>query len=84
MRPKGKQLAVAIIVSKGVLAKDKTPYAPATMHFVDARGFQCPVDYTVEALLDLLIGDVVAIKVIDKNNREVQFLAIEQPPGRPK
>ena len=63
-----------IKLSKGVLAKDGTPYATKTIHAVLIDGWNCPYPYSIGCLCMLLIDkEVVSISVIDENNNQIDL-----------
>ena len=60
-----------IKLSKGVLAKDGTPYAAETIHAVSTTGWNSPFPYSVSMLCRLLMDkDVIKISVIDVGNNQ--------------
>lgn len=58
---------------RGVLGKDKTPYAPETINYVQGE-WMSPARYDVKTLCVLLnllaIGEIKSIEVIDTNNTQ--------------
>jgi hypothetical protein len=64
------RLTLSIGIGKGVLGKDKKPFAPQTIHYIDGE-WNCPASYSVETLLALLTNDATnEIQVIDRNNKQ--------------
>ncbi len=61
-------------VSKGVLSKDGTPWAPSTIHAVNEEGWNVPYPYTMASLC-LLLADpkVKSISVIDESNQQLDL-----------
>ena len=60
-------------VSKGVLAKDGTPYAAGTIHAVKG-GWNCSYPYSMASLCLLLIDkDIKSISIIDEDNQQLDL-----------
>ena len=61
-------------VSKGVLAKNGTPYAASTIHAVKG-GWNCPYPYSMASLCLLLVDEnVKSISIIDENNQQLDLI----------
>ena len=60
-------------VSKGVLSKDGTPYAPSTLHAV-SNGWNCPYPYSMASLCLLLVNEKIeSISIIDEDNQQLDL-----------
>lgn len=71
-----KTVEMYIVVGKGVLGKDKQPFAPASM-FVENREWRTPVAYSVHnLLLHLNDSSVPKIVVITEDNTEYTITKI--------
>ena len=59
---------------KGVLSKDKTPYAPATLHVVETNSmgnWMIPIKYSPESLLNALVDPKIEqVHLITEDNVE--------------
>ena len=57
-------------ISKGVLAKDGTPYAARTIYAVQGE-WNSPYPYSVISLCSLLANkEITSISIIDEDNRQ--------------